>query len=309
MRVVLALVASIAMQVPPAGAADRQPPASAPTVSTDAAAVTGLRGAVQHAAAKAGAEIGVALRTLDGTFELSIGEHTVFHAASTMKVAVMVELFRQADAGLLSLDDQLVVSETFRSIVDGSPYALSAADDSDKALYGALGTRRSLRALCASMIVISSNLATNLLIDRVGVDNVRATVARLGATGVEVHRGVEDTKAFEAGRNNTTTAAGLLTLLTAIAHGRAGTQAATDEMLAILARQQFNEGIPAGVPPGTRVAHKTGQITRIHHDAAIVYGPRPYVLVVLVRGIADEKVSGALIAEVSRLTWDTVSER
>jgi beta-lactamase class A len=306
MHVVLAVTLLLVMHVAPAGAAARQASGGPRPAMHEDAALTALAEAVRRAAAAAGAEIGVALRTLDGTRSLAIDADTVFHAASTMKVPVMIELFRQADAGLLSLDDELVVGETFTSIVDGSPYTLSAADDSDEALYAALGSRRSLKALCESMIVVSSNLATNLLIDRLGVDNVRATVARLGAVGVEVRRGVEDTKAFEAGRNNTTTAAGLLTLLTALAEGRAGSKAATAEMLAILARQQFNEGIPAGVPAGTRVAHKTGQITRIHHDAGIVYGPRPYVLVVLVRGVADAQESGRLIAAISRLVWDAV---
>ena len=72
------------------------------------------------------------------------------------------------------------------------------------------------------------------------------------------------------------------------------------EMVAVLKRQQFNGAIPAGLPPGTVVAHKTGTITRIHHDAAIVFGPKPFVLVVLVRGIQDQKVSAPLIASISR---------
>jgi beta-lactamase class A len=255
----------------------------------------------------AGAEIAVAVRTLDRHTALLVNADEVFHAASTMKVPVMVELFRQADQGRLSLDDELTVVETFRSIVDGSAYRLSAADDSDKALYEALGSTRSLRDLCESMIVVSSNLATNLLIDHLGVENVRATVDRLGASGMNVRRGVEDGKAFQAGLNNTTTARGLLELLAAIADGRASSPRATEEMLGILKRQQFKEGIPAGVPAGTVVAHKTGQITRIHHDAGIVYGPRPYVLVVLVRGVEDPTASAALIADVSRMVWDVVT--
>jgi beta-lactamase class A len=117
---------------------------------------------------------------------------------------------------------------------------------------------------------------------------------------MEVLRGVEDGKAHEKGLNNTTTARGLLVLLEAIAHGQAVDAEASSRMTEILARQTFNEGIPAGVPAGTRVAHKTGQITKIHHDAATVYAARPFVLVVLVRGIADSKQSGALIADITR---------
>lgn len=278
-----------------------------PAATGDTAWAARIREQSQQAAVAAGAEIGVAMRTLDGSLAFDVNPDTVFHAASTMKVPVMIELFRQADAGRLSLDEHLVITETFRSIMDGSPYTLSAADDSDTALYAALGTRRTLRSLCESMIVVSSNLATNLLIDRVGAPAVRATLDTLGVRGIDVHRGVEDTKAFEAGRNNTTTAGGLRTLLTALADGRVASPEATAEMIAILQRQQFNEGIPAGLPSGVPVAHKTGQITRIHHDAGIVYGPRPYVLVVLVRGVEDEATSGALIAEISRRTWEAVA--
>jgi beta-lactamase class A len=113
-------------------------------------------------------------------------------------------------------------------------------------------------------------------------------------------RGVEDNKAFAAGMNNTTSARGLLILLQAIARGEAVDAESSREMIEILERQKFNEGIPAGLPAGTRVAHKTGEITKIHHDAAIVFAGRPFVLVILVRGLADIKESSALMADVTR---------
>ena len=75
-------------------------------------------------------------------------------------------------------------------------------------------------------------------------------------------------------------------------------------MVAILKRQKFNDAIPAGLPSGMAVAHKTGTITRIHHDAAIVYAGRPYILVVLVRGIDDQKQSAVLISQLSRLAFE-----
>ena len=148
-----------------------------------------------------------------------------------------------------------------------------------------------------------SNLATNLLIDFLGTDVIRATVDRLGAHGLEVLRGVEDIKAYRAGKSNTTTARALLTMLEAIANGSAVDEEASREMTEILARQHFNEGIPAGLPEGVRVAHKTGQITRIHHDAAIVEGPRPFVLVVLVEGLDDDRESAVLIGDIARTVY------
>jgi beta-lactamase class A len=154
------------------------------------------------------------------------------------------------------------------------------------------------------MITVSSNFATNLVIEKLGVDNIRATIHSFGADGVVVLRGVEDGKAFAKGLNNTTTARGLATLLEAIALGRAVDAASSEEMIAVLKRQKFNEGIPAGLPAGVEVAHKTGEITKIHHDAAIVFAKRPYVLVILVRGLAEIKQSAALMKDISRELYE-----
>jgi beta-lactamase class A len=263
---------------------------------------------VQTLIASSGAEVSVVFRTLDGKDELLIDPDKPFHAASTMKVPVMIELFRQAEAGRLNLDEPLAIRNEFHSIVDGSVYQLSVGDDSDAEVYKAVGKTRSLRELCEAMISVSSNFAANLLIERVGAENVRKTVARLGADGMVVLRGVEDQKAFDKGLNNSTTARALAVLMQKLAGGEAVSRRADAEMVAILKRQKFRDAIPSGLPDGTPVAHKTGNITKIHHDAAIVYGPRPYVLVVLVRGIQEQKVSGPLIASISREIWTAMSK-
>lgn len=276
-------------------------------LAPQANADTMLRQRIDTLVASSGAEVGVAFRTLDGRQELLIEADKVFHAASTMKVPVMIELFRQADAGKLSLDDPLPIRNEFHSIVDGSVYKLDVSDDSDGEVYQAIGKTLTLRQLCEAMITVSSNFAANLLIERLGVESIRKTVSRLGGDGMQVLRGVEDQKAFDRGMNNTTTARGLLVLLEKIATGHAVNPRADAEMVAILKRQHFNDMIPAGLPPGTPVAHKTGSITKIHHDAGIVYGDRPYVLVVLTRGIEDQKKSAALAASISREVWSAVS--
>ena len=252
-------------------------------------------------------EVAVVLMPLDGRDGITIQPDQAFHAASTMKVPVMIELFRQAEAGQLRLDELLPIKNEFHSIVDGSVYQLSVGDDSDAEVYAAVGKAMTLRDLCEAMITVSSNFAANLLIERLGVENIRKTVTRLGGDGVNVLRGVEDQKAFDKGLNNTTTARGLAVLLQRIANGQAVGPKADAEMIAILKRQKFNDGIPAGLPAGTPVAHKTGTITKIHHDAAIVYGPRPYVLVILVRGLQEQKDSAALMAAVSREVWNEMS--
>lgn len=260
--------------------------------------------AIHELVAASGAEtVGIYFRDLGGPDSLVHDADVRLHAASTMKVPVMIQVFRDAEAGRVALDDTIPVRNAFRSIVDGSAYALSPADDSDSTLYGRIGAFDTIRELVELMITVSSNLATNLLIELVGADRVTATMRELGADSIGVLRGVEDQKAYEAGLSNTTTARDLGVILAAIARGRAAGAASCREMEAILARQRFNDGIPAGLPPGTRVAHKTGEITRIHHDAAIVTGAdgARYVLVVLVRGIEDRARSAALMADVARL--------
>lgn len=267
--------------------------------------ISSARTAIERLIASSGAEVGVAWRPLDARpgEELLISPDVRFHAASTMKVPVMIELFRQVEAGQRRLDDTVLVTNQFTSIHDGTPYTLSASEDSDGEIYKAMGGRLTYRALVDAAITVSSNLATNILIEHLGASNIQATVNRLQAPGMQVLRGVEDQKAFDAGKNNTTDARGLLTLFEAIGNGRAVSAAASAEMIAILKRQKFATGIPAGLPDGTPVAHKTGFITRIRHDAGIVYGPRPYVLVVLVRGIQDPKDADTLIAAISRIVF------
>lgn len=271
-------------------------------VSTPQDGTAALRAEIERLIKASGAEVAVAWRPLDGKpgEEILINPDLRFHAASTMKVPVMIELFRQIEAGERKLDDTVVVTNQFTSIHDGTPYTLSATEDSDGEVYKAMGTPMSYRALVEAAITVSSNLATNILIEQLGAKNIQATVDRLNASGMQVLRGVEDQKAFDAGKNNSTTARGLLMLFEAIGNGRAVNPAASAMMVDILKRQKFVGGIPAGLPPGTPVAHKTGWITRIRHDAGIVYGNRPYVLVVLTRGIEDPKVADALIASISR---------
>jgi len=251
--------------------------------------------------------VGVYYRDFATGDSLTVGSAVRFHAASTMKIPVMIQLFRDRDARLLSLDDSIVVTNTFRSIVDSSPYQLDVTDDSDSSLYKRVGRRASIRELIELMETVSSNLATNLLITKVDAKRANATAHALGADSILVLRGVEDGKAYQAGLNNTTTARDLGMLLAAIANGKAATAASCRDMLAILGRQQFNEGIPAGLPAGTRVYHKTGWIGKVvYHDAALVepVGRGRYVLVVLTGKIEKEEDAHALVRDISRLVFD-----
>jgi beta-lactamase class A len=265
-----------------------------------------LRDEIEARVARApGALVGVAYIDLATGATLCINADSLMHAASTMKVPVMMRLFRESDAGRLSLNQRILVVNRFTSIVDGSPYVQDPGVDSDSAMYKLVGDSVTVRELIQHMITRSSNLATNTLIALANPDSVNAMMRSLGARRMLVLRGVEDEKAFEKGLNNMATARDLAVLLRDIETGEAASPASTDSMRAILLAQQFNEKIPAGLPPGTRVAHKTGDITAIAHDAAIVYpaNRKPYILVVLTRGIEKEPVADSLIADVSRIVY------
>jgi beta-lactamase class A len=277
-----------------------------PALAQTNEALAGARPEIEKLIAASGAEqVGVAVYDLETKQSLLLNERESFHAASTMKLPVMMEVFRRADAKRLNLAERLEVKNTFFSLVDGSEYRLNKEEDSDEEPYNRLGQTMTTLELVNHMITMSSNLATNLLIEKVGADKVTELAHSLGAVGMQVKRGVEDGKAFRAGVNNTTTAYDLLVLLRALAERKFVNGKACDRMIEILAGQRFNDGIPAGLPRDTRVAHKTGSITKHNHDAGIVYaaGRKPYVIVVLTRGIARERESDKLIAAISRAVY------
>jgi beta-lactamase class A len=264
-----------------------------------------LRSNLEAEPLPAGAEVGVALVDLGTGDSLWMNARWRVHAASTMKIPVLIELAERVDAGRYGWDWPILVRNEFHSIVDGSSYHLNPADDSDSTLYGFEGHELPARTLANLMITRSSNLATNLLVGQLGAPAIQATARRLGADSIVVLRGVEDQKAYDRGLSNTTTARDLAVLLAAIEQGRAASDSSTAIMLDILSHQEFRAGIPAGVPQGTRVASKTGNITGINHDAAVIF-PRsrpPYVLVILTHGFERPADAEAYMAMVSAEVW------
>ena len=237
-----------------------------------------------------------------------------FHAASTIKVAVLFGLYAAAAEGRFSLSSNLHVRNRFFSVMDGSPFCLEYERDSGSAVYAALGRTMKLGELAHHMIVTSNNLATNLLVDLIGVEQVGRTLAGLGVRGVELRRGVEDEKAYAAGINNTVTADGLLSLFRLLHEGRALPADDARGMLEILFKQEYNSGIPAGLPggvrAGARIAHKTGNISTVSHDAGLVYlnGRRPYALSVLTSWGAGASPPPDAIARVSRAVYEQLAE-
>jgi beta-lactamase class A len=246
-------------------------------------------------------DLGISFYDAETTIQWAYNAGHYFHAASTMKLAVLLGVYRQVDRGELQLDAPVHVRNRFTSIVNQEPFMLDLGRDADPDVYGQLGKTLTVRELAYWMITRSSNLATNLLLDVIGIHNVQLGLDELGIDGIRVLRGVEDQAAFDANLNNEVTANGLMKLLRVIAEGKAYSQKASDEMLGIMLEQQYRSGIPAGLPKAARVAHKTGNISTVHHDAGIVYldGRKPYVLVILTQ-FAAETGRGTAVAEVSR---------
>ncbi|MEQ8677550.1 MAG: serine hydrolase [Aggregatilineales bacterium] len=251
------------------------------------------------------ADVAVALRSLDAEAQLFINATEMFHAASTMKVAVMVELFAQAELGHLSLDDSIPVINHFNSIVDGSVFSVELEHDLDHEIIKS--PTMTMRELSYAMIVVSSNCATNLIMQRIGVENIQKRLHALDIAGLNVLRPLEDEKAFKTGVSNTTNALALSTLLWKLGRREIISERACDEMLNIMKRHHWVDPIPANIPEDVAVANKPGWITKIDHDAGIVFSKKPFVLVVLTRGIEDRSVSSALIGDITRLCYSALS--
>ena len=267
-----------------------------------------LKNAIQAKLGTVEGEFAVAFKDLQTGQALFINEKDNFHAASTMKTPVMIEVFKQARAGKFKLSDSIVVKNEFKSIVDGSPFSLDISDDSADGMYKKIGQKMTIYDLTYQMIIVSSNLATNILIDLVDAKKANATMRILGANDIQVLRGVEDNKAFKLGMNNTVTAYDLMTIFEKLAQKTVVSKEASEGMIKILLDQKFREKIPAKLPETVKVAHKTGSITGVQNDSGIVYLPdgRKYVLVLLSRKLKDEKKGVEALADVSRMIYDSL---
>lgn len=250
-------------------------------------------------------EFAVAFKDLQTGKTLFINEKENFHAASTMKTPVMIEVYKQAKAGKFKLTDSILVKNEFKSIVDGSPYSMDIADDSGDGMYKMIGKKMTIYDLTYQMIIVSSNLATNILIDLVDAKNANQSMRALGAKDIQVLRGVEDQKAFDKGLSNTTTAYDLMVIFEKIAQNKVIDKKSCEEMRKILFDQKFNEIIPEKLPKTVKVAHKTGSITGVQHDSGIVYLPdgRKYVLVLLSKKLKNADAGVKVLAEVSEMIY------
>ena len=271
---------------------------------------TSLRNELEKIAGESKARaISVAVLDLESGFRFSLAGDRWFHAASTIKVAVLLAIFRAADEGRLRLDDPLHVRNRFVSAADGLPFRVDPSSDAMPELYQAIGRTAKISALTEGMIIASSNLATNLLLDLVGVEYARKVLNDAGVDGVELRRGVEDHAAHDKGLNNEATADGLLMLLSAV-RGDFLSNESKDQAIRILLAQQFNSMLPARLPAHAAVAHKTGEISTACHDVGIVYLPErePYIAVILTEVDSDNNDRRETVAAISEAIYRCVVE-
>ena len=253
--------------------------------------------------------IAVAVHDLETDFRFSLRGDRWFHAASTIKVAVLLAVFRAADGGRLRLNDSLHVRNRFFSAAGGAVFHVAADRDATPELYQSVGRTEKISVLAHAMISGSSNLATNLLLDFLGVECARTALRDARVEGVELRRGVEDHAAHEQGINNQATADGLLSLLSAIRSDYLSNES-KQQVIRILLEQRFNSMIPAGLPSHAMVAHKTGEISTVSHDIGIVYLPErePYITAILTEFDPDQEGRREAVAAISKAIYRSLLE-
>jgi beta-lactamase class A len=228
------------------------------------------------------------------------------YAASTMKLPLLVAAYRRHERGELDLDREVPVHNRFASAFDGSPFSLDQDDDQDDETWAKVGGTATLRRLVRHAIVRSGNLATNLLLEQVGAAEVAAVLREAGCTPSTVlPRGIEDAAARVAGLDNLVTAGDLALIMCGIASGTLASEETCRAVEAVLAAQEYRDGIPGGLPASTYVANKTGWVEGVSHDVALVRpdSADPYVLVVCTTSSLPEREAVRLIAEVSKTMW------
>jgi len=249
--------------------------------------------------------VAVAFYDYESELHFSYQGDRFFHAASTMKVAVLLAIFKAAEEGKLKLEDRLHVRNRFTSIVDGGVFRIDPSRDGDTEVYRWLGRAMTIAELARVMITRSSNLATNILFDYLGIDLVRRILEEADLDGIKIQRGVEDEAAFHLGLNNEVNADGLLRLFRLFCNVHYLAEKSRAGVLEILFAQEYNSMIPARLPARAKVAHKTGEISTICHDAGIVFLPqrKPYVLAILTEAPASVENRQRVVSSISEIIY------
>jgi beta-lactamase class A len=231
------------------------------------------------------------------------------YSASIMKLPILVAVHRLVERGRLDLDRPVTVRNEFDSQKAGQRFSLDQDEDSDPATWAALGTGVTLGELVRRMVVVSGNLATNLVLDEVGTAEVAAVLADAGCSErTTIVRGIEDYPARDAGIDNLITADDMVRLVIALAEGRLAGPDASAACEQTLLAQEYRNGIPAGLPDGLTIGNKTGWISSVNHDVALIRPPErpPVGMAVLVSAPGSEEEREAGIARIAAAAWAEV---
>ena len=242
---------------------------------------------------------------LSGDAWFTHNDEAQHYAASTMKLALVIAAYTEAESGRLDLDQPVAVRNDFRSASRSGRFGIDAAEDEDTEPWRHLGSKAALRWLCHRALVRSSNLATNLVLEAVDTDAIAGVLDKVGARSSRVERGIEDAAAREAGLDNLVTARDLARTLRGLATAHVAGRDACEEILSILRAQQVNDAIPRGLPAGVSVAHKPGWVDGVCHDVAVVYPPDslPFVFVMCTTSELSTSAARELIADGASAAW------
>jgi beta-lactamase class A len=236
--------------------------------------------------------MGVAIIDLTDGHKYSLHANDVYPQASSIKICVLAELYRQAQQGKLKLTDM---------------YTVNAADlvqDSD--IMGGLTpgvTQITLRDLATMMVAVSDNSATNVLIDRVGMDNVNGFLSSQGLRDTRLRRKMMDLKAAGEGRENISTPNEMAKLLQAVYQGKILNKEMTDDFFKVLATHK-DSWIPRNLPDDLKIADKPGALEGVRNDSGVIFvDKRPYILCVMTTYLRRERDGEEAISNISLAAW------
>jgi beta-lactamase class A len=276
-------------------------------ISSDKPKESSARGQVEQLIQQTGAQVAVAFRSLNGSQELFIRADEPFPAApATIQVPIMIELYREAQAGALHLSDAVTVHNSFHSLVDGVTYQLDSKTDPDPELYKSIGKPVTLQDLCERMVAGNSSLAADLLIEKLGVNQIRQRIDALHANGMELFRGVEPSRPSDLKAENETSARAMLELLWTLAKGQEANDDSSKEMVGMIARAALHHAPTAGMPSDPR-ASQSVRLAGTGQQAMIVQRAHPFVIVILVRGVTNPETSAELMAQITHALAATIT--
>jgi beta-lactamase class A len=275
------------------------PLAFAQNLTADPPKESPARAQVEQLIQQAGAEVSIAFRSLDGAQELFVAADKQFRAANTtIKIPVMIELYAQAQAGELRLSETIPIHNGFSDLLTGDVYQLDPKNDPDPDLFKSIGGMMTLGDLCDRMVKKNSDLAADLLIEKLGVERIRQRIRAMHADGIEFRTGFGDDPAKQTIAENTASARGLMELLWALVNASSIGSDASDLMMGIIANSTTS-GDPAGLPADARATQLTASVVGVQHEELIVFGAHSFVLVMIVSRGASPAAGSALMAQIT----------